>query len=41
VESKYLSMHPSTPERALSLEQEVAEIHAKREAGAPLEPTRP
>jgi len=41
VESKYLSMHPSTPERALSLEQEVAEIRAKREAGAPLEPTRP
>jgi predicted Zn-dependent protease len=41
VESKYLSMHPSTPERALSLEQVVAEIRAKREAGAPLEPTRP
>jgi hypothetical protein len=41
VESKYLSMHPSTPERALSLEQVIAEIRAKREAGAPLEPTRP
>ncbi len=41
VESKYLSMHPSTPERALSLEQVVVEIRAKREAGAPLEPTRP
>ncbi len=41
VESKYLSMHPSTPERALSLEQGVEEIRAKREAGEPLEPTRP
>lgn len=41
VESKYLAMHPSTPERALSLEQVIAEIRAKREAGAPLEPTRP
>jgi hypothetical protein len=40
VESKYLSMHPSTPERALSLEQVIAEIRAKREAGEPLEPTR-
>jgi len=40
VESKYLSMHPSTPERALSLEQVVAEIRAKRDAGEPLEPTR-
>jgi hypothetical protein len=39
VESAYLAMHPSTPERALSLEQGVAEIRAKREAGAPLEPT--
>jgi len=41
VESKYLSMHPSTPERALSLEQVIAEIRAKREVGAALEPTRP
>ena len=34
VESTYLSMHPSTPERTLSLEQAVEEIRAKREAGA-------
>jgi hypothetical protein len=33
-------MHPSTPERTLSLEQAVEEIRAKREAGEVLEPTR-
>ena len=40
VESAYLSMHPSTPERTLSLQQGVDEIRAKREAGEPLEPAR-
>jgi predicted Zn-dependent protease len=40
VESKYMAMHPSTPERTLSLEQAVEEIREKREAGAPLEPAR-
>jgi predicted Zn-dependent protease len=40
VESEYLSVHPSTPERTLSLEQVVTEIHAKRAAGLVLEPAR-
>jgi membrane-associated protease RseP (regulator of RpoE activity) len=40
VESEYLSVHPSTPERTLSLEQAVTEIRDKRAAGLILEPAR-
>lgn len=40
VESAYLSMHPSTPERTLSLVHVVDEIHAKQVAGETLEPAR-
>lgn len=36
----FLSTHPSSPERAASIEKVVTEIRAKRDAGVPLVPSR-